>query len=167
MKISDNGIDLLIEFEGTGPIKNGKLQPYKDVAGLLTIGYGHLLTESEKSLGKLLINGNPTQYGNGITKEQAISLKKQDLVRFEKAVNEAVKVELNQNQFDALVCFAFNIGDGAFKKSTLVRKLNEGDYDSVETQLMRWNKANGKPVAGLTRRRQAEADLFNSVDNIS
>ncbi len=163
LKSSDDGVNFIKEFEGTGPIKDGKLQKYNDVANLPTIGYGHLLTDSEKASNTVKINGQSVDISNGITPEQAVALKKQDLVRFEKAVSENVKVPLTQSQYDSLVSFSFNVGDGAFKKSTLLKKLNSGDYAAVPSELSKWDKAGGRQVKGLTRRRQAEADLFSKT----
>ena len=85
---------------------------------------------------------------------------KDDLKTYENYVNKYVKVKLNQNQFDALVSFTFNCGGGALKSSTLLKKLNKGDYTGAANELLRWNKANGKILAGLTRRRQSEKALF-------
>lgn len=95
-----------------------------------------------------------------MTKAQSDALLVADLARFEKAVAAAIKVPLTQNQFDALVSLAFNIGAGAFAKSTLVRVLNGGHYDRVAAQLARWNKVDGLPNKGLTARRAREAALF-------
>jgi lysozyme len=98
--------------------------------------------------------------GMTITKAQSDALLVADLARFEKAVAASVKVPLTQNQFDALVSLAFNIGSNAFAKSTLVRVLNGGHYDQVGAQLARWNKVGGKPNKGLTARRARETALF-------
>jgi len=140
MKISDNGISVIKEFEGFA----GKA--YKCPAGKITIGWGHTAPELTMS--------------DTVTKARAEEILKSDLKWAEDAVNKGVKVPLTQNQFDALVCLVFNIGAGAFAKSTLLKVLNKGDYDAVPTQIARWNKVNGKPSAGLTRRRAAEADLW-------
>lgn len=139
---SEVGIQLIAEFEGL------KLERYKDAAGLWTIGYGHLILPQEiNSLCK-------------ITPEEARTLLRNDLARTEKGVNGMVTCEIGQNQFDALVSFAFNVGIGNLKKSTLLRKLNEGDINSAALQFLVWNKAGGKVLAGLTRRREAEMKLF-------
>ncbi len=89
-------------------------------------------------------------------------LLKQDLAVFESGVNNLVKVELKQCQFDALVSFSFNVGIGAFSTSTLLKKLNQKAYGEAANQFLRWNKAGGKILAGLTRRREAEKSLFLS-----
>ena len=139
MKTSNNGINLIKEFEGC------KLTAYKCPAGVWTIGYGH--TKNVKQ-------------GMKITNEHATNLLKDDLKTYEGYVNKYVKVKLNQNQFDALVSFTFNCGGGALKSSTLLKKLNKGDYTGAANELLRWNKAGGKVLAGLTRRRKAEKTLF-------
>ncbi len=156
MHMSPHGRKLLEEWEGV------RLKAYKDSAGLLTIGVGHLLTKSELSSGKIDINDESVKYVNALTLEQADALLEQDLKPAETTVNNHVKVELNQNQFDALVSFTFNVGGGAFKGSTLLKKLNNGQYDQVPGQLMRWNKAGGKVVPGLNKRRESEVKLWNS-----
>lgn len=92
--------------------------------------------------------------------EQAKSYFKHDLAKFEKTVNESVTVPINQNQFDALVSLTYNIGSGAFKNSTLLKKLNKGDYQGAADQFLVWNKAGGKVMKGLVRRREAERALF-------
>ena len=139
MKISNNGINLIKKYEGC------ILIAYKCPSDCWTIGYGH--TKSVKS-------------GMAITKAQAESYLKQDLVAFENAVNKYVKVPLTQNQFDALVSFSFNCGAGALKTSTLLKKLNKKDYDGAANEFLRWNKSNGKVLSGLTKRRKEERSLF-------
>jgi lysozyme len=156
MQMSQNGRKLLEQWEGV------RLNAYKDSAGLLTIGVGHLLTKSELSSGKIDIDGESVKYGNGLTSDQADALLAQDLKPAENIVNNSVKVELNQNQFDALVSFTFNVGGGAFKGGTLLKKLNAGLYGEVPSQLMRWDKAGGKVVPGLEKRRENEVNLWNS-----
>lgn len=111
-----------------------------------TIGYGS--------------TGSHVRPGLKITQPEAEELLRLDLDRFEKAVDRLVKVPLTDNQFATLVAFSFNIGVAAFGKSTLLRKLNAGDYEAVPTQLARWNKDNGKVVQGLANRRAAEAGLW-------
>src|SRR5947209_4196655 len=108
MQISPHGLELLEQWEGL------KLQVYKDAAGLPTIGVGHLLTRSELSSGKITINGVPVKYADGLTEQQATDLLAQDMQPAAASVNNQVKVALNQNQFDALCSFAFNVGVGAF-----------------------------------------------------
>ena len=155
MFMSAESKNLLAQWEGF------EREVYKDSAGLDTIGVGHLLTSSEKDSGYININGDQVPYADGLSDEQIIDLLSQDLTRFEEAVTDSVAVELKQNQFDALVSFSFNIGTGNFKSSTLLRILNEGNFDGVPDQLRRWNKAGGRVVQGLVNRRENEINLWN------
>jgi len=143
MKLSEKGRALLIKLEGK------RNHVYEDVAGLKTIGVGHLLKP-----------GETMEY---LTDAEIDKLLTNDLQTFERTINERVTVPLTQDQFDALVIFMFNIGWPAFLRSTLFKVLNHGDYENVPDQLMRWNKAGGKVVAGLTNRRKAEVDMWNGV----
>lgn len=118
---------------------------YKCPAGVWTIGYGHTATAKQ---------------GMTITQAKAVELLKNDLARFEAGVNTYVKVPINQNQFDALVSFSYNVGSGALKTSTLLKKLNAKDYQGAADEFLRWNKASGKVLAGLTKRRETERALF-------
>lgn len=138
-QINKEGLDLIKQWEGL------RLEAYLCPAGVWTIGYGH--TETAKK-------------GMKISQAEADRLLVYDLSRFIEAVEDSVKVTLNDNQFAALVSFAFNVGAGAFKKSTLLKKLNNGDYSSAPSELARWNKVGGKVSAGLTNRRAAEAGLW-------
>jgi lysozyme len=153
--MSEHGLELLKQWEG---FKN---TVYKDSAGLDTIGVGHLITSSEKSSGTITINGVAVQYANGLTDQQVLDLLSQDVQPAEQAVNNGVKVALDQNQFDALVSFTFNVGVGAFTSSTLLKVLNQSQYDGVPDQLRRWNKAGGQVVQGLVNRRENEVKLWN------
>lgn len=155
MKMSIHGRQLLEQWEGL------RLNVYNDAAGLPTIGVGHLLTKSEISSGKITIAGEIIKYTNGLTTQQADALLAQDLILAENTVNGSVKASLNQNQFDALVSFTFNVGASAFTGSTLLKLLNQGQYGQVPSQLMRWNKSGGKELAGLANRRANEAKLWN------
>lgn len=157
MKISANGLKFLREVEGFDH------RVYNDVAGYPTIGVGHLLTKQESMTGKIIIGNDAVRYENGLTNEQVDGLLDQDLDQFEDAVNRLVKVDLSQNEFDALVSFAFNVGVSAFRNSTLLRKLNAGDKSEVPHQLRRWNKAGGKIVPGLVNRREKEIKLWGKV----
>lgn len=141
MKTSKKGIELLKQFEGC------VLHAYKCPAGVWTIGYGH--TKGVKE-------------GMKITQLEAERLLQEDLKIYEKPVNDYVKVKLNQNQFDALVSFTYNCGCHALKTSTLLKKLNNGDYVGAANELLRWNKMGGKVSKGLTRRREKEKTLFLS-----
>ena len=95
-----------------------------------------------------------------ISEDTANEMLVEELNEYENYINTLVNVELNQNQFDAMVSWVYNLGGGNLKASTLLKVLNAGDYAGVPAQMMRWNKAGGKVLEGLTRRRQAEADLF-------
>ena len=158
MRMSDNGRKLLTQWEG----KENKV--YRDSAGLLTIGVGHLLTKDEITSGKILIAGVPVKYVNGLTDEQIDCLLAQDIVPAESSINTGIEVPLNQYQFDALCSFCFNIGKQAFFSSTLRKVLNQGRYDLVPAQLMRWVRAGGNVVDGLVNRRNNEVKLFTCVE---
>ena len=141
MQTSQDGVKLIESFEGFKP------DVYLDIAGIWTIGYGHT--------GPDVVEDTPS-----ITKDQADKLLQKDLSRFENDVNNFVKVSLTQNQFDALVSFTYNLGAGSLKSSTLLKLLNTGNYDAAAQEFLKWNKSNGKPVDGLTRRRTAEQQMF-------
>ena len=144
MQISQNGLNLIKEFEGF------RDHSYICPAGVTTIGYG-----------TTLIEGIPVYMGMNITESQASELlEKQVNDQYAAAVIRNLKVPLNQNQFDALVSWTYNLGEGALKSSTMLKLLNQGNYDSVPAQMMRWTKANGVDLPGLVRRRKAEAELF-------
>ncbi len=140
MKLGKQGIELIKSFEGC------KLKVYLDAVGLPTIGYGHLI--------------KPGESFTKITQKEAEDLLKSDAHIFVDGVNKLLEVNVTQNQFDALVSFAFNVGLGNLEKSTLLKLLNAGDYAGAGNQLPRWNKAGGKILNGLTKRRNAERDLF-------
>ena len=144
--LSDNGMKLLEQFEGL------RLEAYLDSAGIATIGFGTIKYP----------NGSKVKLGDKITKAQAKEYKLHDLKEFENTVNTFVKAPLNQNQYDALVSLSYNIGSNAFKNSTLLKKLNSGDYKGAAEQFLSWNKAGGKKVQGLVNRREAERKLFLS-----
>jgi len=143
MKISLEGLSLIKKFEGC------KLRAYYCSGGVLTIGYGHTGGVKETDV---------------ITQEEADKLLKGDVLKFEKYVEDNVKVELDQSQFDALVAWTFNLGVGNLKSSTMLKKLNNGEFESVPFEMRRWNKAGGKTLDGLIRRRQAESLLFESKE---
>ena len=156
MKVGQNGKALFVEWEGL------KHQVYSDTGGEPTIGIGHLLTRDERRSGKIRISGLCIDYRNGLTTEQCYQLLEQDVAIAEKSVNDSVHVELNQNQFDALVSLAFNIGRSAFRASTLVKLLNQKQYDKVPEQMRRWVRDNGKVIQGLVNRREKEIALWNT-----
>ena len=147
MRISPRGLSLLKQFEGC------RLIPYKDSAGLWTIGYGHLIAD-----GRTL----PDSAKYKITQKQADLLLKYDVIPREKAVERLCTVPLSQNEFDALVSFVFNLGAGCFQRSTIRQKLNRGDRAGAAKVLLRYNRAGGKVIKGLVNRRMAEFKLFMS-----
>lgn len=146
MSVSANGIDMICEFEGK------RLAAYDDGVGIWTIGFGTIKYP----------NGVRVKKGDTCTLEQAKEYMRHDLIEFEHTVNSSVKVPLNQNQFDALVSLAYNIGSSAFKSSTLVKKLNTGDYQGAADQFNVWVNAGGKRMQGLVNRRDREKLLFLS-----
>ena len=147
MRISENGIEFIRQLEGE------KLTAYPDIVGIWTIGVGHTG----------FVDGKPVARGMAITKEKSKEILTADLKRFESAVNDAVKVTLTQNQFDALVSLAFNIGEGAFARSMLVNKLNAGDKKGAAEQFLVWKNAGGRVSQGLLNRRQKEKAMFEVV----
>jgi lysozyme len=144
MSTSQNGINLISSFEGC------ELKAYLCPAKVWTIGFGTTVYP----------NGVKVKKGDSCTLEQAKQFKAHDLKRFEKTVNDLVKVPLTQNQFDALVSLTYNIGTGAFEKSTLLKKLNTGDYQGAADQFTVWNKGGGKVLQGLVNRRAKEKEVF-------
>ena len=146
MQTSEKGIALIKEFEGC------KLTAYQDSVGVWTIGYGWTQP----------VDGKPIRAGMMIKQEAAERLLQVGLVSYESDVSRLVKVSLTQGQFDALVSFTYNLGARSLSTSTLLRKLNAGDYAGAANEFLRWNKAGGKVLNGLTRRREAERALFLS-----
>lgn len=143
LRINRAGLELIKHFEGFHPT------PYRDPVGYWTVGYGHLIKKSE-SFGRL-------------TEAEAEALLIEDLREVEAMINHYVKVPLNDNQYASLVSLVFNIGAGNFAKSTLLRKLNEGDYAAVPREMKRWARAKNQKLKGLQRRRLAEGELFASL----
>ena len=141
MNISQEGISLIKKFEGC------ELEAYKCAAGVWTIGYGHIKTAVE---------------GKVITQEEADNLLVEEIIEYEDYVRAAVKVPLKQYQFDALVSWTFNLGNGNLNASTMLKVLNREEYEGVPAQMARWNKAGGKVLEGLIRRREAEGLLFEN-----
>lgn len=146
MQTSEKGIALIKQFEGC------KLTAYQDSVGVWTIGYGWTQP----------VDGKPIRAGMTIKQETAERLLKTGLVSYESDVSRLVKVSLTQGQFDALVSFTYNLGARSLSTSTLLRKLNAGDYAGAADEFLRWNKAGGKVLNGLSRRREAERALFLS-----
>ena len=143
MEISQEGLALIKKFEGC------ELKAYRCAANVLTIGYGS--TKGVKE-------------GDSITQEDADKLLIHEIKEYEDYINNLVEVDLEQNQFDALVSWVFNLGPAKLKSSTLLKVLNAKDYEGVPAQIKRWNKAGGKVLQGLVRRREAEALLFEGKD---
>ena len=145
MEISQEGLSLIKKFEGC------KLESYKCAAGVWTIGYG---------------STNSVKEGMEISQERAEALLLEDVADFEDAINEIVQVPIQQNQFDSLVAWCFNIGKSAMKSSTCIKVLNASQFEKVPSEIKRWNKVtvNGvKQVSdGLVRRREAESLLFKN-----
>ena len=139
MKTSAEGIALIKKFEGL------ELDSYQCSANVWTLGYGHTQGVAE---------------GDSCSEEEAEIILVNDLKEFETYVNALVDVELDQNQFDALVAWTFNLGPTNLRTSTLLKKLIAGDYNDVPSEIKRWNRAGGQVLDGLIRRREAEALLF-------
>lgn len=156
MKMSDRGLQLLTQWEGF------ETHVYKDSAGLPTIGVGHLLTKDELSSGKVMIKGQQVKFHNGLTHQQVVDLLSDDIKRYEETVRNTVKADLKQHQFDALVSFCFNVGQRAFSNSTLLKRINESNWNDVPVQFRRWNKAGGRVVKGLINRRENEIKLWEA-----
>jgi lysozyme len=147
-KISQKGIDLIKKYEGF----SGK--PYLCPAQIITIGYGATYYENGKKV---------TMQDNVITEERAVELLKHLLVSYEKAVDSFCRDDINQNQFDALVSFAYNLGAGSLKSSTLLKKVNTNPVDpTIKDEFMKWVNAGGKKLPGLVKRRADEATLYFS-----
>lgn len=141
MELSSKGKEFIKNNEGL------RLKKYKDVAGYDTIGYGHLCLPAENM-------------PDVISKEFADALFEKDCKPKEQAVTNLVKVVLSQNEFDSLVDFAFNLGSGALASSTLLKHLNAGNKKAAAEEFLKWNKAGGKEVFGLTVRRKADRRVF-------
>lgn len=152
MEVSQRGVDFAKEFEGF------KSKAYQDVVGVWTIGYG-----------TTRIDDKPIRPGMSCTRKQAeewlrINIE-EHLAEAESAINP--EIQLSQNQIDAIASFVYNVGVTNFRKSALCRLINEDDLEAAAGQFIRWNKAGGKVFAGLTRRRNAEAELFMEPDEES
>jgi lysozyme len=145
-------IDRHLVHEVTSPqaFEGLRLTAYQDMVGVWTIGYGH--------------TGPDVKAGLTITQQQAEQLLINDLARFNNGVNALVTVKINQNQFDALISFSYNLGLGSLQQSTLLRLLNAGNFQAAADQFPRWDRAGGKEVAGLLARRNAERALFLTPD---
>lgn len=142
---SDQGIQLIKKFEGY------RDRSYFCTSNHRTIGYGHKIKENE-------VVDEP------LTKELGEALLQEDIEQAEDCIRKYVKVHLMQSQYDALVSFIFNIGEGNFKSSTLLKKLNEGDFEGAYNEFPRWIFSNKKKITGLLRRREAEREVFKRTD---
>jgi lysozyme len=148
MKLNNAGYQLICEFEGL------RLKPYLCSAKISTIGYGNTYYPNGKRV---------TLLDEPITKEYAFEIFKVIADKFGKRVSEMVKKPLTQNQFNALVSFAYNVGTGAFSTSTLLKKVNANPNDlTIRNEFARWTRANGKIVNGLVNRRKKESDVYFS-----
>ena len=145
MKTSDMGLSLIQQFEGFSA------KPYKCPAGVPTIGYGATYYPDGRRV---------TMQDKPVSEADATDMLRSMLASYEAGVSRYVQVPLTQGQFDALVSFAYNLGLSALKSSTLLRLLNLRDYAGAAAQFLRWNRAGGKVLPGLTRRREAERKLF-------
>lgn len=144
---SANGIKFIKSHEGE------ILKVYLDPVGLPTVGVGHLVKPGESY-----------KVGQRITREESTRLLQSDLRRFERAVNAAVTVPITQNQFDALVSFSFNVGEAAFRRSSVLKNLNNRRFSKAADALLLWNKGGGRVLPGLVRRRREERELFLTPD---
>lgn len=148
MQISDKGLNLIKKFEGFSS------KPYLCPAKVPTIGFGSTYYENGK-----VVNLDD----EAISEERATELLKYTTDKiFGSFVNKVVKVKLNQNQFDALVSFAYNLGNGNLQQSTLLKKVNNSDFIGASLEFEKWTKANRKVLSGLVKRRLAEKELFLS-----
>jgi lysozyme len=154
-KLTQRGLDLIAEFEGFVP------HAYNDPAGHATAGFGRLLHHGP-------VNDQDRQrYGTKenpkLTRAVALRMLEEDAEKFEKVVQDVVKVPITQGEFNALVSFSFNVGAGALRSSTLLRLLNDRRRGSAAREFRKWDKAGGKSLPGLTRRRKAEARMFRGI----
>ena len=145
MNIGDRGLDLIRAFEGF------RAEPYLDAVGVPTIGYGSTYYPDGQ---RVRLTDPP------ISEPEARRLMQATLAEFEDGISAALQVDVTQSQFDALVCWAFNVGVSAAQQSTLMHRLNAGDVQGAADQFLRWNRAGGQVLRGLTRRREAERALF-------
>ena len=135
---------------------------YRDEAGYLTIGIGHLLNQDEIFSGKIYIYDELVKYTNGLTNDHCYRLLQQDIHKYKNVVEVMARVDLNLNQITALVSFCFNVGMQAFIKSTLLKLLNDGNYDAVPEQLKRWRWAGGRVSKILENRRKKEIEVWRT-----
>lgn len=124
-----------------------KQYPYLDAVKISTVGYGHVIRKGE-------------DFSAGLSEEAATELMRKDMLKAVRSVLSLISVPLTDNQYAALLSFTFNLGGGALQRSTLRRKINRGEYEDVPDEFLKWNKAGGRILKGLTRRRTAEAKLW-------
>ena len=164
-EINQAGISMIKRFEGIvdGNKSTPNYDPYLDPVGIWTIGYGHAIRFQNVFLrGATNKQQASALYPGGLNLQQVEDLLRADLLNFCRDVASMVKVVVSDNQFAALVSFAFNVGTTALKNSTLLKKLNAGDYAGAANEFAKWNKAGGKILKGLTNRRTTEKALFTS-----
>ncbi len=143
MKISEDGLELIRNFEGC------ETDAYQDSVGVWTIGYGHTKGVEE---------------GQTCSFEDAEIMLSQEMEEYEGYINDMVKVDLQQHEFDSLVAWVYNLGPTNLGESTMLKVLNGGQFDRVPDEMKRWNRAGGEVLAGLVRRRQAESLMFQDMD---
>lgn len=163
--VTPKGQQLLAEFEGMrtemyDDATGETIENASDAKGFATIGIGHLLTKAEQRSGKIDIGGDQVDYRQGLTEDQVFALLDQDAQDAAEIVDKHVTFDLNPEQRDALISFAFNIGENNFKNSGAIKALNAGNVDEFLRRHAEWNKSKGKEMRGLSRRRQQEAKLF-------
>ena len=144
-QLSSNGLDFIKSFEGFSA------SPYRDSVGVPTIGYGTIMYPDGTRV---------TMNDDDITEDQALQYLGFEVNKKTHSINGMVTSTVNQNQFDALVSFAYNLGSGALHGSTLLKLVNQSDFDAAANEFPKWNHAGGAVIAGLTRRRAAERELF-------
>ena len=149
LQLSAAGAGLIQHYESCLEPVGNHYAAYLDPVKIPTIGWGHTNH-----------HGRKFKMGDKWTRQECDEEFLKDMRIFEKGVRDLVKVPLSQNQFDALVSFSYNVGTGALGKSTLLKKLNAGDYKGAAEEFKKWNKAGGKVLKGLTRRRESEANVF-------
>ena len=146
MEIGENGLNLIKKYEGF------RSKAYKDICGVKTIGYGTTFYP----------DGTRVKFGDPeLTEEQATEILKENLKFFSRFVDSSTRDDITQNMFDALVSFTYNLGVGALRKSTLLRKVNSNPHNStIAKEFMRWTHAGGVELPGLVRRRREESELY-------
>ena len=146
MKLNQTGLDLIKKYEGF------RSHAYRDAVGVWTIGYGHTS-----------MAGAPrVKPGLRISRQQGEDILARDVAKFARKIRPMIQVELNDNQFSALVSFSYNVGVGGFRRSSVLQRVNAGRFDAVPNRLSLWVKAGGRTLKGLVRRRAAEGELFLS-----